>query len=286
MGSPPFRSIPACYALSMIDLDQAGAGLSSARVVRETGALADIVEHYWIERPTAVAAGDLRSWRIVPDPAGHLLLHLYRDGDRGTRSGGLRLVGARSVFADTDKRNRVATIGARLRPGALATIAGIPAIELTDRSVGLSRLVGGLADDVENRLARAVIPRPAGAVAALRAGIAEMAAKAPAAAPCATAAARILDRHAGRIRAREIADHLGFARRTLRQAMRDNVGIGAKRYARIRRAHRVIRAAQSSHRPWVELALDSGYADQPHLVRDFTALLGESPARFLRRAAA
>jgi AraC-like DNA-binding protein len=34
---------------------------------------------------------------------------------------------------------------------------------------------------------------------------------------------------------------------------------------------------------WAALAADLGYADQPHFVRDFTAMFGETPTRYAER---
>ena len=34
---------------------------------------------------------------------------------------------------------------------------------------------------------------------------------------------------------------------------------------------------------WAEVAAELGYSDQAHLTRDFTALIGEPPARYARR---
>lgn len=46
------------------------------------------------------------------------------------------------------------------------------------------------------------------------------------------------------------------------------------------------RAARSQTVDWAALAADLGYADQAHLVRDFTAAVGEPPGTYARRAAA
>lgn len=34
---------------------------------------------------------------------------------------------------------------------------------------------------------------------------------------------------------------------------------------------------------WAALAADLGYADQRHVVRDFTAMVGETPTRYAER---
>ncbi len=42
------------------------------------------------------------------------------------------------------------------------------------------------------------------------------------------------------------------------------------------------RAAVGDEVVWADLAADLGYADQAHLVRDFTAHLGTTPAAYTR----
>jgi AraC-like DNA-binding protein len=45
----------------------------------------------------------------------------------------------------------------------------------------------------------------------------------------------------------------------------------------------VIRRLPAHGEPdWAWLALDGGYADQPHLVREFRALTGHTPVGYLR----
>jgi AraC-like DNA-binding protein len=248
--------------------------------------LRPFVEYYWIEDLSNARSRDLRAWRIVPDTCGHLLLHIYANRRDESHCGGLRVVGARSVFKDVDKSDRALTLGARLRPGALPGLTAVPAVELTDRSVPATDLIAGNGADVEARIARAAMVRPASAVGLLRRALIATFRNVPPGRDHrrVTAAVRHLERQRGRVTAKRLATSIGVSSRTLRNLMRAHVGIGTKRYARICRAYHVIRDARGGARPWVDVALDAGYTDQPHLIRDFDALLGETPRRFLARA--
>ena len=62
--------------------------------------------------------------------------------------------------------------------------------------------------------------------------------------------------------------------------------MGVKVFSRIIRLRHVLRALErvSSERcrvDWARLAVDEGYFDQAHFVRDFRALTGLTPERFL-----
>lgn len=50
-----------------------------------------------------------------------------------------------------------------------------------------------------------------------------------------------------------------------------------------REAGDVVALAAGDPVDWAGLALDLGYTDQPHLVRDLTALFGEPPTHYARR---
>jgi AraC-like DNA-binding protein len=119
--------------------------------------------------------------------------------------------------------------------------------------------------DVAERLAAAA---PAGQRLALRA-VAEMEAK------------------GGALRVESLADTLGVSRQYLAAQFRDHVGLSPKLFARICRfrsargaalaaADATAGSAPPGH-DWAALALDSGYFDQSHLIRDFRDFTGTSP---------
>jgi AraC-like DNA-binding protein len=73
----------------------------------------------------------------------------------------------------------------------------------------------------------------------------------------------------------------GMTRRRLQRLFADYVGVSPKWVMRRARLHEAaLRAEAGADVDWPALALDLGYADQAHLVRDFTATLGVSPARY------
>ena len=75
----------------------------------------------------------------------------------------------------------------------------------------------------------------------------------------------------------------GLSLRHFQRRFRALTGLNPKHYARICRigyaVHRKELDPQSS---WTALAHEAGYADQSHFIRDFKALTGTLPSRFLR----
>jgi AraC-like DNA-binding protein len=90
----------------------------------------------------------------------------------------------------------------------------------------------------------------------------------------------------GTLRIDRLAGDLGWSRKRLAAHARDAFGLTPKRLARIARFHHAVDLAGRAPRPdWAGIAVDCGYADQAHLVRDFTALAGTSPERWRMRNA-
>ncbi|GGC92306.1 helix-turn-helix domain-containing protein [Undibacterium terreum] len=75
----------------------------------------------------------------------------------------------------------------------------------------------------------------------------------------------------------------GMDKRSLQRLFQKYVGIGPKWVIRRYRLHEAIERIQNyTNVNWVELALELGYFDQSHFVRDFSALIGQSPAEYAR----
>jgi AraC-like DNA-binding protein len=85
-------------------------------------------------------------------------------------------------------------------------------------------------------------------------------------------------RRAGQVRVADLAAGVDRSRRHLTRLMSDRIGTTPKLFARITRFHHAVQLAR--FRPnlaWGDLALEAGYADQAHLVREFRALGGVRP---------
>ena len=82
-----------------------------------------------------------------------------------------------------------------------------------------------------------------------------------------------------------VATWLGVTRRHLERRFDTLVGISPKRLARIVRFQRALRMLQQPAGSSAVTALECGYADQPHFIRDFTELAGCPPGAHLLRHA-
>ena len=75
--------------------------------------------------------------------------------------------------------------------------------------------------------------------------------------------------------------------RTLHRSFERYIGVGPKwiiRRCRVQEAAE--RVASGAAVTWAALALELGYHDQAHLIRDFKAQIGFTPAAYAKRCAA
>jgi AraC-like DNA-binding protein len=99
--------------------------------------------------------------------------------------------------------------------------------------------------------------------------------------PTFAAVARVI-RH-GAVRFALHAVGVGLSQRRFIEVFKTEVGLTPKLLHRVQRFQRVLALARRATAPdWSRLALDCGYFDQSHLIRDFVAFSGFSPAEFLR----
>lgn len=75
-----------------------------------------------------------------------------------------------------------------------------------------------------------------------------------------------------------LASELGITSRHLRRVITAMVGSSPRRFGRVERFLRVLADADGTTRPdWLGLAVQHGYADQAHLIREAKALSGLTP---------
>ncbi len=87
----------------------------------------------------------------------------------------------------------------------------------------------------------------------------------------------------GTVSIQELAQSAGLSLRHFQRRFRELTGLNPKHYGRICRiGHAVHRKELEPEASWTALALEAGYADQPHFIRDFKELTGISPGAFLR----
>ena len=81
----------------------------------------------------------------------------------------------------------------------------------------------------------------------------------------------------------DVARPFGISPRTLQRLFREYVGVGPKWVIKRYRLHDAVeRLAAGEPADWARLARELGYFDQAHLIHDFKAMVGRTPAEYAR----
>ena len=236
-------------------------------------ALAGLIQHFWIVR------WDLRGLapqvrETLPHPNIHVVFEPGRTRIQGIHSGRFTRVleGQGGVF------------GIKFRPGGFRPFLRRPVSDLRDRSLALEEVFGNAAAELE----AAVFAHhdDAGQLAVVERffGLRLLPDDPQVARVAEIADAVAIDRDITTVE--QVLERWGIGKRTLQRLFNDYVGIGPKWVINRYRLHEVIeRLAEGGVVDWAQLALELGYFDQAHFIRDFKALVGRSPAEYARQPA-
>ncbi len=250
------------------------------REVRPRPPLDRFLECFWFadaDGPLPGAAPD----RIVPDGCPELIVHLatpferLEEGGAGSIQPRAFLVGTLTRPLQVRPRGRVKTMGVRFRPFGLSAFLAAPLHELKDRATPIVDLWDGPAGRLEQALGEARTD-------ADKAGEAErflLDRLRPRIDTAIEVTVGAILRSRGQARLEPLARRSGLSLRQVERRFRDAVGVGPKALSRVVRFQEVLRRL-SGDEPWVEVALDCGYYDQAHLIRDFRDFVGLAPSRF------
>ena len=232
--------------------------------------------------------------RIVPSGTIELVINLREDElriyDAGRpeqceRYSGALVSGPYSGFFVTDTAEENSIMGVHFKPGGGFPFTGIHPGELTDTHVDLQSLWGrSIALELRERLClaatvaerfrlleEALLVHLSGSHEHHYAIPAALAAFQPSP-TCATV--------------RQVARGIGLSQRRFIEVFKDEIGLTPKLFSRMQRFHEVLAVVERTATPdWARLALDCGYFDQSHLIRDFTEFTGFSPTDYLRQQA-
>jgi AraC-like DNA-binding protein len=167
------------------------------------------------------------------------------------------------------------TVGIRFRPGGASAFFDAPLALLTDRVTPLEDLWGDAACALASRLhaEHDEDRRTAIAASALAARL-----RGTDADGRVDAAVHDLIRTAGRISVACAAARAGLTPRHLQRRFASAVGVSPKMLARILRFQHTLRARADADGDWLRVAIACGYSDQSHLIHDYAAFSGETPA--------
>lgn len=207
-------------------------------------------------------------------------IRLYADPDDPIgRSVGHSVVGgARSGPYVRDLSGPACAIGVQLHPGASEILFGTPAGELAERHTPLDELWGTGASRARERLAES--PSAGARLDLLEQLLADRLRRLRGLHP---AVALALERFTVTADVRAVVREAGCSHRRFIDLFHGAVGLTPKRYCRLQRFRRALDLlTRRPADPRTQIALEAGYADQPHFTRDFREFTGMTPGDYRR----
>jgi AraC-like DNA-binding protein len=223
----------------------------------------------WVERHWMVE-WDLRE-PYTQELLNHPTVNLAVEG-RSAGIFGIRTARDRRTIDGTGR-----VVGVKFRPGGFQPFYGRSVHTLTNRVVPISAVFGAAGDELAAAV-RAERDTPFAVMEAF------LRARRPAPDPqlgvLADIVRTMLDDPAV-VRVDELAARHALSPRTLQRLFRRYVGVSPKWVLQRYRLHEAAeRIAAGRDGDWAATALELGYFDQAHFIRDFKALIGASPAQY------
>ena len=250
--------------------------------------LSKFVDNFWLYEGYVP---EHKGERILPTGTLELVINLRQNelrfydaecSENCFRLSGAIVSGASGRGFAPDTVGEALIIGVHFKPGGAFPFLGLPAGELADTHVDLETLWGPSAGRLREHLceARTSAERfqllQEALLSRLCHGVEQHYAV--------SAALEMFVKHQAGPRVREAAKYLSLSQRRFIEVFKAEVGMTPKLFSRIQRFQQT--RAFIHHNPsinWADLAVDLGYFDQSHFIREFLEFSGISPTDYINR---
>ncbi len=252
---------------------------------KPTPALSDCITDIWVwEIESATQQGEAASLTLLPD--GHpAMCFIY--GAPLTASDGQQSFTTRSAVCGFQARpvnvtcaGRAAGITVRFKPWSLSLFVQPSLEEAAERRIHCRDLFGdGAVEALESELYE--LPTSLARVRRVERFLLALL-RAKNADPMVERAVHHMRDSGYGAPVGQVARHLGASERTLERRFRRAIGVAPKMFSRVMRLQSAL-AARTQGQPvrWSELALDAGFYDQAHLIREMRELFGTTPSNLV-----
>src|SRR5262245_61978457 len=191
-----------------------------------------------------------------------------------------RRVWARGFAPDTAEEAFIIVV--HFKPGGAFPFLGLPAGDLADTHFDLETLWGPSAGRLRERLCEA--RTSAERFQLLQEALLGRLCHAVEQHYAVSAALELFGKNQAGQTVRDAAKYLGLSQRRFIQVFKAEVGMTPKLFSRLQRLQQTRTFIQQNPSPnWAALALELGYFDQSHLIREFLEFSGLSPTDYLNR---
>jgi AraC-like DNA-binding protein len=250
--------------------------------------LSDFIENFWLY--DGYESPHFRE-RIFPSGTFELVFNLRDDElriykatqpDQCAHFSGAIVSGPYHGFFATDTEEEASVMGVHFRPGGAFPFLGILADDLADSHIDLEDIWGRQASRARERLCGETSPKAKFRL--LEELLLSRLSGSFEHHPAVSLALEGLRLNNSRAIVRKLARDAGLSDRRFIDVFRFEVGLKPKLFNRVQRFQRVLHLVHRVAEPdWRELAVEHGYFDQSHLIRDFLIFSGLTPADYLHR---
>jgi AraC-like DNA-binding protein len=250
--------------------------------------LSKFIDNFWLYEGQEA---EHKTERILPTGTLELVINLrknelrFYDAERPencSRFSGAVVSGAHGRGFAPDTAEETFIIGVHFKPGGAFPFLGLPAGDLSDTHVDLETLWGPWAGRLRERLC--AVRTSAERFQLLQEALLSRLCHGVEQHYAVSAALEMFGRNQTGPTVREAAKYLGLSQRRFIQVFKAEVGMTPKLFSRIQRFQQTRTFIQQNPSPnWAALALDLGYFDQSHFIREFLEFSGLSPTDYLHR---
>lgn len=233
--------------------------------------LSALVEHYWVVE-----------WDLTGQPPElvetlpHPSVHMVFEGGGKSRIGGPATKRFSTVL---EGKGRVFAV--KFKPAGFQPFAGVSVSKFADRTVPLGEVFGNSGDELDETIIAAATDEAR--IAAVEDLLSERSFKEDAKVGLVNEIVYSVLAEREILRVDDLVERFGLNKRTLQRLFAKYVGVSPKwviqRY-RLHEAAEILAAGEPASQ--IDLALDLGYSDQAHFVRDFKAIVGVSPGAYAK----
>lgn len=251
---------------------------------RPSEPLAKFIKCFWVLE--SAAAHSASPERILPDGCTEIVFHLgdpfdqHNSGGTTERQPLALLVGQMRGHLLIQPTGRVRVLGARFWPGGAYPFLTLPQNEIAGRVIALDSVWGAITRELHSRIADAATP--ADSVRQVETILLARLNKFRRHDDGVLKAIGLILRSGGCLPVESLAENMGISLRRLDRTFNTRVGLPPKRLCRIVRFQRVFKMLEQkeSGRNWAQIALDCGYYDQAHFVKEFKEFAGKAPTSY------
>lgn len=234
------------------------------------------IDAVWVHStPAEFAGGKPAHHRLMPDSCVNVCFSRHRNGTLS--NGQLEFIGPILTSSRMALIGGLEMASVRLHPEWALPLLGIHPRDHTDQICDLADIAPDIAGPLQDRLEQTSDAIEAAQI--LRGWATASATESHAyASEQALGATDLVRRADGNIRVSDLSSRLDISDRHLRRLIEGVTGFSPKQYTRLLRFNKALLLADAEIAPsWAALAVEAGYFDQAHMIRDFAVLAERTP---------